>query len=176
MTRLKPRHPVPELSVETVGGGRWTLSEQRPQRFTLVVFYRGLHCPLCKGYLRDLDRRLDEFAQRGVEVIAISSDSEERAGRSYDDWGLKNLRVGHGLDLDTARQWGLYVSAGIGTSSVGVEEPERFSEPGLFLVRPDGTLYAAAIQTMPFARPNFAELLQALDIIIAKDYPARGEV
>lgn len=175
MANLIPRQAVPELSVDTLQGERWTLSKQRPENFTLLVFYRGLHCPLCKLYLRELDRQLDEFRKRGIEVLALSSDSEERARRSYDDWGLKNLTLGHGLSIDRAREWGLYVSTGIGTSSVGVEEPDLFSEPGLFLVRPDGTLYAAIYQTMPFARPNFAELLKSLDIIIEKNYPARGE-
>jgi hypothetical protein len=28
---------------------------------------------------------------------------------------------------------------------------------------------------MPFARPVFSELLQAMDFAITKDYPARGE-
>ena len=49
------------------------------------------------------------------------------------------------------------------------------TRPGLFLVRPDGTLYYGAVQTMPFARPHFDELIGALDFAIAKDYPARGE-
>ena len=52
----------------------------------------------------------------------------------------------------------------------------QFSEPGVFLVRADGTLYWSAIQTMPFARPHFRELLSAVDVVISKDYPARGEV
>ncbi len=51
----------------------------------------------------------------------------------------------------------------------------RFHEPGLFLVRADGTLYAGAVQTMLFTRPNFGELLRALDFIIPNDYPARDE-
>ena len=51
-----------------------------------------------------------------------------------------------------------------------------FSEPGLFLVRPDGTLYFASVQTMPFSRPRFADILGALDFVIANDYPGRGEV
>jgi hypothetical protein len=29
---------------------------------------------------------------------------------------------------------------------------------------------------MPFARPHFADILGALDFVIAKNYPARGEV
>lgn len=91
---------------------------------------------------------------------------------------LGALRLGHGLGLETARAWGLYVSTDRGTTSAGLEERALFSEPGLFLflVRPDGTLYFGAVQTMPFARPHFADVLKALDFVIAKDYPARGEV
>ncbi len=42
-------------------------------------------------------------------------------------------------------------------------------------MRPDKTLYAANIVTMPFTRPRFKEVLGALDVIIEKNYPARGE-
>lgn len=50
-----------------------------------------------------------------------------------------------------------------------------FSEPGVLIVRPDGTLYCGSTQTMPFARPSFQDLLGAIDFAVAKDYPARGE-
>lgn len=176
ITPLIPRQPVPALEVSTVGGGTWRLAEQKPERFTLIVVYRGLHCPICRGYLGDLERKLDEFKSRGVEVVVISSDVEERAHQAKDEWGLTRLTVGYGLDLDVARQWGLYISTSRGMTSAGVEEPALFSEPGLFLVRPDGTLYFASVQTMPFARPAFGDILKALDFVIAKDYPARGEV
>jgi len=49
-------------------------------------------------------------------------------------------------------------------------------EPGLFLVRPDRTLYFASVQTMPVARPHFTDILAALDFVTAKNYPARGEM
>ena len=64
MTSLVPRQPVPELEVPTVGGDAWKLSESAPENFAMVVFYRGLHCPICAGYLGDLDRKRDDF--RGV--------------------------------------------------------------------------------------------------------------
>jgi peroxiredoxin len=176
MTKLMPRQPVPPLEVATLGGGRWLLAEQTPKHFTMIVFYRGLHCPICSNYIRDLDRKLAEFEALGLSVIAISSDSEERARQSEESWGLETVTIGYGLDLDVARVWGLYISSSRGKTSVGIEEPPLFSEPGLFLVRPDGTLYAASVNTMPFARPHFAEVLKALEMIIEKDYPARGEV
>ena len=85
------------------------------------------------------------------------------------------MRLGYGLPLGVARQWGLYLSASRGKTSIGIEEPALFSEPGVFIVRPDGTLYYGAVQTMPFARPGFADLVAAIDFAVAKSYPARGE-
>ena len=112
---------------------------------------------------------------RGVNVIALSSDTAERAQAMADKLKAPDLRMGHSLPLPVARAWGLYVSTSRGTTSIGIEEPALFSEPGVFLVRPDGSLYYGAVQTMPFARPHFDELLAAIDFAVAKDYPARGE-
>jgi peroxiredoxin len=176
LTPLYPRQPVPALEVPTVGGGTWTLGDAKPENFTMVVFYRGLHCPICGRYLADLENKLGEFADKGVEVIAISSDSEERATESKSKWNLDKLPLGYGLTLDKAREWGLYISSSNGVTSSGYEEPDLFSEPGLFIIRPDGTLYFGTVQTMPFARPNFREILGALDFVMSKNYPARGEI
>ena len=176
ITPLMPRQPVPDLSVLLAGGGAWRLSDQKPSNFTMVVVYRGLHCPICKGYLADLQSKLESFKALGCDVIALSSDNRERAERTLADWGLDRLPLGFGLTLAQGRGWGLYVSSGRGTTSIGIEEPGFFVEPGLFVIRPDRTLYFASVQTMPFARPQFGEILKAMEFVIAKGYPARGEV
>ncbi|MGE3289786.1 MAG: peroxiredoxin-like family protein [Geminicoccaceae bacterium] len=176
LTPLFPRQPVPPLDVPLIGGGVFRVAQEAPENFTLVVFYRGLHCPICRGQLRDLDAKLGDFAARGVSVVAVSCDDESRATETKTGWGLERLRIGYGLALPTARRWGLYISSGHGRTSTGVEEPARFSEPGLFLIRPDSMLYFGSVQTMPFARPHFADILAALDYILKNDYPARGEI
>ena len=176
MAELIPRRPVPTFVVPTTTGDTWSIGERRPESFSMIVVYRGLHCPICSGYLKDLDNKLEAFASRGVDVIAVSSDPAERADAAKRDWKLDNLTLGYGLGLDTARAWGLFISAGIGTTSQGVEEPAHFPEPGLFLVKPDGSLYFASVQSMPFARPGFADVLKAVDFVLQKNYPARGEV
>jgi hypothetical protein len=109
-------------------------------------------------------------------VVAISADNAERGERTKPEWDLPNLRIAYGLDLRTARAFGLWISSSRGKTSAGIEETSYFNEPGLFLIRPDRTLYCASVQTMPFARPHFADLITALDFIIEKNYPARGEV
>lgn len=171
---LLPRRPVPALRVPTLAHGEFDLAADAPKHFTLISFYRGLHCPVCLKYLRELESLIPEYERRGTRVIAVSSDVPERAQAMASKVGA-SLRFGYSLPLTAARKWGLYISASRGKTSINVEEPPLFSEPGVFLVRPDGTLYYGAVQTMPFARPLFSELLQAIDFAISKDYPARGE-
>ena len=173
---LMPRRPVPALSVPTLTHGGYLLTSETPQNFTLVVFYRGLHCPICKTYVSELDKLVAEFATRGVGIQVLSSDTRERAEAARDNWGLANLNLGYGLSIEMARSWDLYVSTSRGKTSAGIEEPALFSEPGLFLIKPDNSVYFASVQTMPFARPHFDDILGAIDFVLAKDYPARGEI
>jgi peroxiredoxin len=168
--RLIPRQPVPDLTVKLLDGTNWLLSDQQPVNFTMLVFYRGLHCPICANYLKKLDSLIGDFAGRGVEVLALSSDSEERVRESKDKWGLENTLLGYGLSIDEGRRWGLFVS-----TPRKETEPPLFLEPGLFLIRPDMTLYASQISTMPFVRPDLEDLLDSINYILENDYPARGE-
>jgi peroxiredoxin len=172
---LIPRQPVPSLAIDTVAHGPFDLASDQPQHFSMIVFYRGLHCPICTKYLLELERLVPEFAKRGTSAIAVSTDGVDRARTMSQKISAAQLRIGYGVSVTSARAWGLYISTSRGKTSTGVDEPALFSEPGLFLVRPDGTLYYGAVQTMPFARPNFNDLLGALDFVIANSYPARGE-
>lgn len=172
---LIPRQKTPDLVVETLDDGTFDLSASRSERGTVICFYRGLHCPICVNYLKEFEKLAPEFAKRGVGSIAVSTDGEERTRAMAEKVEAKNLRFGHGLGLAKAREWGLYISTSRGKTSIGLEEPALFSEPGLFMVTPEQTLYYGAVQTMPFVRPHFSELVGALDFAIEKNYPARGE-
>lgn len=171
MSHIKPRQRVPELIVPTLDQGSFNLNQQKPEQFTLIVVYRGLHCPVCRGYIKELAALVPEFEARGTTVLALSANDEERARQTREQWELEGLRIGYDLSIDTARAWGLFISS----RKPGSEEPEYFAEPGIFLVRPDATLYAAIINTMPFARPHLKDVLSGLDFVIKNNYPARGE-
>ena len=172
---LVPRQKTPDLSLTTLSGDGFDLGAETSERGTVICFYRGLHCPICANYLTELEKRSPEFAERGVGTIAVSTDDEERTRAMAEKIGAKALRFGYGLSLAKAREWGLYISTSRGTTSIGIEEPALFAEPGLFMVTPDRSLYYGSVQTMPFVRPHFSELVSALDFAIAKNYPARGE-
>ena len=172
---LMPRQQVPFLNLPLTIGGRYVGGEQSGESFDLLVFYRGLHCPICAKYLIELERLGEEFQKRGVRIIAISSDEVSRGQAMADKVQARLIEFAYGLDLGMARRWGLYISSSKGKTSIGLEEPALFSEPGVFLIKPDQSLYFGSAQNMPFARPSFSDLLAAVDFAIQKDYPARGD-
>jgi peroxiredoxin len=167
---VKPRQAAPRLDVKLLNGAPWDLADAKPAAFQMIVVYRGLHCPICKTYLSELETKLPDFAKRGVDVIAVSTDSRERAERAKTDWGLNDLRLGYDLSIATARAWDLFISTAIREG-----EPAEFSEPGLFLIKPDGTIFFAARGSAPWGRPPFDQVLRGIDTAIERKTPARGE-
>lgn len=157
-----PGKEVPELIVNTINGMKWDLRDQKPERYTLLVFYRGLHCPKCKEYLEHLNSRINKFRARGINVICVSGDKRNVAEKTVTDWEVDRLTIGYGLDEDTAKKWNLYTSEGKN------EESNLSYEPGTFLINPDNTLNAASKQSMPFGRPEIDNLLKSLDSVSKK--------
>ena len=168
-TKPMPGTQAPTLSLPLVGGGTWDLSAQKPDTFTMVVFYRGLHCPVCKGYLGKLEALMDDYTAAGFSVVAVSMNDEGPANQTVKDWGYTKLPVAYGLDADTANAWGLYLSQAINDT-----EATLFCEPGTFWIRPDGSLYLIDIASMPWPRPDLEFLLSKVPLIQDRNYPARG--
>lgn len=164
-----PGSTAPELRIPGLDGKQIDLSAEKPEKFTVVFFYRGVHCPICRTQLEELARRLGEFSSRGISVLAVSMDSEERAKRQAAGWSIGDLRVGYDLSEADARAWGLFISR-----KEKDAEPERFAEPGIAVIYPDRRIYALFHQSVPFARPRLDDLLKGLDFVIEKQYPARG--
>jgi hypothetical protein len=98
---------MPTLTVPKVGGGEITIGSSAG--WQMVVVYRGKHCPICRTYLKTLDRLLDDFHEIGTEVIAVSGDPQERAESEAAEEGWR-IPIGYGLCVDQMRVLGLYIS------------------------------------------------------------------
>jgi peroxiredoxin len=167
-TTLLPGESAPALSVPAIGGGQLTLETGK---VTAVFFYRGVHCPLCKDQLEELAQRRGELAAIGVDSLAVSMDTEDRAARQGEEWNFGDLPVGYGLTEKSAREWGLYISEK--TKEV---EQHPFSEPAIMLLKADGTIFALWYQNVPFGRATFDALKKGFEFILSHDYPVRGKV
>jgi len=166
---IKPREKTPDIKINLVNDTSWILSEQTPEKFRMIIFYRGKHCPVCKKQLEELHSNLGKFTDMGVNVIGISADDEDVAKATYNEWDIADIPIGFNFSIEEARKWGLFISEG------HEGEPDKFIEPSLYLITPDQTLYWVSIQSMPFGRPSFDDVLSGIKYIQKEDYPARGE-
>jgi len=166
-SKLKAGSSMPEISLPKAGGG--TVQLGGPGRWQLIVVYRGKHCPLCNKYLTRLQELKPDYDASETEVIAVSTDPQEKADALASDLGL-TAPVGYGLSISQARDLGLYIS----NPRTPQETDAPYAEPGTFLVNPDGRLQIIDISSAPFSRPDLAALLRGIKFIREKDYPIRG--
>lgn len=167
---IRPGQPAPELEVSLVNRQVWNLKNQNPKLFTMIAFFRGYHCPACKSYIGQFNALKSKYAELGVALIAISMDTEERGQLAKSEWGIDDIPIGYGLTIEQAKSWGLFFS-----NRIKDGEPDLFSEPGLFLIRPDNTIYYININSQPFGRPHLKGFVKSIQFIIDRNYPARGE-
>ncbi len=168
---VMPRQPAPALDLPLAGGGRLDLATTTPGRFKLLMFYRGHFCQRCRGNLRELDAKIDRLDALGVDVFAVSMDPKDKAEWTREEWELKHVGVAYGLTIEGARDWDLFISTGMRT-----DEAPLFSEPAVFLVRPDGTVQFAVINSMQRMRPYPEDIIEAIARFIETGELGRGEV
>ncbi|MEM8826388.1 MAG: redoxin domain-containing protein [Pseudomonadota bacterium] len=166
-TALSAGSTLPPFSWPTVTGDRLDPGDMSGWR--LLIVYRGKHCPLCRNYLGELESMLDDFDAEGISVAALSADPVERARGEAEAEGW-TFPVGCDLQPDQMHEMGLYVS-----DPRTPEETDRpYSEPGLFVVNPDGKLQIIDISNAPFSRPGLGDLLNGLKFVMKNGYPIRG--
>ncbi|MDF1730509.1 MAG: redoxin domain-containing protein [Minwuia sp.] len=157
---------MPAISVPKLGGGELDLGGNGAWR--MVIVYRGKHCPICKRYLSGIEALQGEIDDLGLEVVAVSGDSEEQAQAVADETGVK-IPLGYGLTKAQMQQLGLYVS-----TPRPNETDHEFPEPGMFVVNDQGQVQIVDISNAPFARPEIASILRGIKFIQEKGYPIRG--
>ena len=169
MSRIVPLQKLPGNMFTALDAKPWPLDQVNKPNFYLIVSYRGVQCSFCKTQIMELEQKLSLFIDRNVEVIAVSADNQERAQKAVEDWSLAKLRLGFDLSFDAAKTLGLYISS----ATKEVEMP-RFTEPGIFLIAPNQTLFASWISSFPFARPPLDEIIRCIDFVIEHKRGPRG--
>jgi alkyl hydroperoxide reductase subunit AhpC len=168
---LVPGTPAPELTVPVLNGPRWTL-HQEPARYGLVAFFRGGFCKYCRAFLGSLEAHLQDFGNRAVDVIAVSTDTELQAKQLLMHVSLPNLRIGFGLTVSDARRWQLYLTERRGNDGSSFIH----AEPALHFVTPERRIYAVLQQSLSCGRPDLPSLIEGFDAMRSNQYPLRGNI
>lgn len=169
MTFPKPNvgAPIAQMSFPLVGTGTVTIGAQK-DRWTLLIVYRGKHCPRCKRYLNKFNSMFADWAAL-MDVVVVSADTHEKAAADQAEFGW-DFDLAYGLTEPQMRALGLYVSDPMSDA----ETKDRFAEPGTFAIRPDGVLMLADISNGPASRPDLVELLDGMRFNIENNRPVRG--
>ena len=113
--------PAPGLTRASSAGGPTSFgwASVGPATLTMVVFFPGLHCPVCRAQRAELDRRLDQLSARGIDVIAVSAEARERSEQLQADWKRERLPIAYGLSEPSMGEWGPFVSRGRSDDETG---------------------------------------------------------
>ena len=160
--------PLPAITLPTLNGGEITLGQGQATDWHLVVVYRGLHCPICKKYLTQLESLQSQFAEAGADVMAVSADPQDKAQKMADETGA-TFPIAYNLSLEQMQSLGLFIS-----DPLPGETDRPFAEPGLFVVNAHGVAQLIDVANAPFLRPDLNDLPDSLQFLKAKDYPVRG--
>src|SRR6266851_9623209 len=97
---------VPDLSLPDTDGISHSLSEFTAAGPAVLVYARGAWCPFCLRQLSDYADRYGEFKRSGIEVVALSPESQRKSRRLRT--GLKlPFTVLSDSKLEAAKKFGL---------------------------------------------------------------------
>ena len=169
---IQPGKIIPTLRIALTDNSVLSLPDGLARgHLTLMVVYRGLHCGICKTYITELSEQVDTLSALGVDVVVASSDRIERAQQAQTEWAQNRMRFGYGLTEADGRLLRLFL-----TSKRKDSEPERFFEPGMYLLGADGKVIFVSVQNMPFGRPGITEMVTRIAWMLENNIPPRGTV
>ena len=158
----------PRFALDRMGGGTVVIGGER-EHWQLVIVYRGRHCQPAKPFLAGLNQMTADFAERNIDVVAISADQHERAEADVKEFSW-TFEVGYGLTLETMRAMGLYISE----PRYAQETDGPYAEPALFALSPRGTAEIIDIANAPFSLPDLGGVLSGIKFIQNRDYAPGG--
>jgi peroxiredoxin len=148
---------APDFTLPDASGRPIALSEYRGQPVVLV-FYPLDWSPGCSQQLDLYQQELDEFRQRGAEIVAISVDSIYSHGAWAAVRGLSfPLLADFHPKGEVARRYGVY------------REEDGFSERALYVVDADGVIRYSHVSPFLHHVPDVYELFTVLDDVAMRE-------
>ncbi|WP_020209915.1 peroxiredoxin-like family protein [Gilvimarinus chinensis] len=170
--KLHAGSEFPALQVKNLAGDTVNLaSTDSDSDWKMVVVYRGKHCPICTKYLNELETYVSDLKKLGVDLVAVSADSEAQLKAHMDKLDI-NFPIAYGLSQEQMLQLGLYIS----TPRNAEETDHNFAEPALFVINAEGNIQIIDISNAPFSRPDLKSVISGLKFIRdpENNYPIRG--
>lgn len=163
---------APDFTVAAVLGSgeivdKYNLHEHLKGKYGLIFFYPLDFTFVCPSELIALDKRMDEFHSRNVEVVSVSIDSHftHNAYRNtpVKDGGIGPVRFTMAADMTHSI-----------CQAYGVEHPAAgVAFRGAFIIDTNGMVRSQIVNDLPIGR-NVDEILRTIDAV--QFFEEHGEV
>lgn len=154
--------PAPDFVLRDVRGPQIRLFTLLERGRVVLVFYRGGWCPICNVQLGRLSAAYDQFAERGVEIVAISNDVVRKGKEALESVGPK-YPVVVDPESEVITAYGAVVSRR--DPLVWVLGKQAYAHPMVLIVERDGRVSWAYRGANYRDRPSVARILAALDAV-----------
>tara|TARA_B100001057_G_C22302319_1_gene738786 strand:+ start:97 stop:627 length:531 start_codon:yes stop_codon:yes gene_type:complete len=167
---LQPASVIQPLVVSDLDNNDVNLVDRVSDKpWKMIVVYRGQHCPKCTEQLNELATMHDDFASAGVEVVAVSGDSEEQLKKHLEKIDV-NFPLYYNLTIEQMTDLGLYISE----PRSDAETDHPFAEPCIIVLNEDNQVQMLDKSNSPFVRPSLKQVLGGIKFSRENDYPIRG--
>ena len=147
---IAPGTPVPDFSLATADGERFTQADLAG-RTTVLVFYPFAFSPVCTDQLQVYDQVLEDLEERGVTLYGVSCDASYSQQAFKDQLGIR------------IEQLSDFEPKGAACRAFGVLHPGGFAQRALVLVGPDGVVRWSHQAASPGDLPGANLIFDALD-------------
>jgi peroxiredoxin len=144
--------PAPEFSLTTADGGSFTRADLLGKT-SVLVFYPFAFSPVCNNQLTLYEEVLDEFAQRGATLLAISTDAHWSQGAFKEKLG------------SSIRQLSDFEPKGATAREFGVLHEGGFTQRALVIVDGDGVVKWSYQAPTPGELPGANLIFDGLDAV-----------
>jgi peroxiredoxin (alkyl hydroperoxide reductase subunit C) len=124
---VQPGTPAPEFTLKTEDGEDFTRADLLGQT-SVLVFYPFAFSPVCTDQLNLYEEVLEDFAEQGARLFAVSCDSS---------WSQRAFREKLGV---TIPQLSDFEPKGAATAAFGALHPGGFPQRALVIVDPEGVV------------------------------------
>ncbi|MDT3726094.1 peroxiredoxin [Streptomyces sp. DSM 41972] len=144
---------APDFELKDNHGAPVRLSDFRGQKNVVLLFYPFAFTGVCTGELSEIRDRLEQFAERDAEVLAVSNDS------------IHTLRVfGEQEDLPFPLLSDFWPHGNVSRAYGVFDEDKGCAVRGTFVIDQQGVVRATVSSGMADAR-DAGEYLEALDTL-----------
>lgn len=170
---IKVGEKFPDVTLKNAHGKDIKLSDLRKSGPVVITFYRGSWCPYCNAQLSNFQQNLPELKKRGAQLVALTPEKPDLSVLMSEKKKLEfeilndrdnNFATKLGLTFEVSKDVkDIYQKFGIDLEKSQGNADWKLPIPATFVVKKDGTVSYAFVDSDYTKRASAEDVIKALD-------------